>query len=193
MSILSKHSNAEEVTMKGKTLVTLTLLSALLLLAVATQAQESGSGNLTYQPKSEASALMLSLSGTVIPVGAALAEVVEPGWVLTGIFLGPSLGYFYGGEAGRGLKGIAIRGGVATASVLIGAELGLDIWGGDTGGWGVVLAGTVFVVGDAIYDVARVRSTVRKHNEKLQAGSLGIVPTYSADSDAPGLALQMTF
>lgn len=179
--------------MKGKTLVTLTLLSALLLLAVATQAQESGSGNLTYQPKSEASALMLSLSGTVIPVGAALAEVVEPGWVLTGIFLGPSLGYFYGGEAGRGLKGIAIRGGVATASVLIGAELGLDIWGGDTGGWGVVLAGTVFVVGDAIYDVARVRSTVRKHNEKLQAGSLGIVPTYSADSDAPGLALQMTF
>jgi hypothetical protein len=192
MSVLSKHSNTEEVTMKGKTLVALTLLSAFLLLTVTAQAQDRGSDGLTYQPKSETTALMLSLSGTVIPVGLAVAEVFEPRWVITGIFVGPSLGYFYGGEPGRGLKGIAIRGGVATASVLVGAELGLDIWG-DGGGWWVVLAGTAFVVGDAIYDVARVRSTVRKHNEKLQARSLGIVPTYPPDSDAPGLALQLTF
>jgi hypothetical protein len=182
-----------EVAMKGKTLVTVTLLSALSLLSAAAQAQESASDSLAFQPKSEATSVALSVLGTVAPVGAALAKTVEPEWVLTGIFLGPSLGYFYGGEAGRGLKGIAIRGGVATASVLVGGELGLDVLGPDDEGWLVVLGGAVFVTGHAIYDIAKVKSTVRKHNEEMQTRSLSIVPTYSRDWDAAGLALQLTF
>ena len=141
---------------------------------------------------------MLSLSGTVIPVGAALAEAVQPQWVITGIFLGPSLGYFYGGEAGRGLKGIAVRGSVAAASLLVGAELGLEfnIFGtgdADDEGWPIVILGAAFVTGHAIYDIAKVKGAVRKHNHQLQERSLSVVPTYFPDSDAAGLALQLTF
>jgi hypothetical protein len=198
MSILSKHSDTEEVTMKVKTLVTLTLLTAFLPLAVATQAKDRGYSNLTFQPKSEGAALCWSLLGTVVPVVGTSVAGGEFVLATAGIFVGPSLGYFYGGETARGLKGIAIRGCVATASLLIGAELGLefDIFGtgdADDDGWAIVGLGAGFVMGHAIYDIAKVKSTVRKHNEKLRARSLGIVPTYSPNSDAAGLALQMTF
>lgn len=201
--------------MKGRRSVTLTLLGAfLLLLTAASQAQHGGYSNLTFQPKSEATALRYSLFGTVLPIATGIAmfhseKLFAPGLFLgaAGIMVGPSLGYFYGGCTGRGLTGTGIRFGVAGLAAALAAAMVAESrkrhsTGGD-GGWGyfevrdevapMLVIGSSIIVIDTIYDIAKVKSTVRKHNEKMQARSLSIVPTYSPDSDAAGLALQITF
>ena len=188
--------------MRSRRSVTLTLLGAFLLLTAATQAQDRGYSNLTFQPKSEGAASAWSLLGTAIPVATGIAmahnhELVTPGVLLvaSGIIVGPSLGYFYGGCGNRGGTGIAIRLGLGTLTfggMVIGASSSSG-WDGLGIAVGVFLAGSGVITIHALYDIAKVESTVRKHNQKMQARSLGIVPTYSPDSDAAGLALQMTF
>jgi hypothetical protein len=188
--------------MKSRRSVTLTLLGAfLLLLTAASQAQNGGYSNLTFQPKSAGAALRCSLFGTVVPVATGIAtiamadkvQLITRGMLLvgSGIVVGPSVGYFYGGCGGRGGTGIAIRlglGALTSGVMAVGASPSNE-------GFllGALLVGSGLATIHAIYDVAKVKSTVRKHNERLQARSLGVVPTYLPDSDAPGLALQLTF
>lgn len=189
--------------MKGNTLVTLTLLTAFLLLAVATQAQNGSSSNLTLQPRSEATALRYSLFGTVTPVATGFAVRGGSGiqLIATGVLIGPSLGYFYGGCTVRGIKGIGIRVGLVALTAVAADAAARSSSGGSSGSFlegvgavlGVALVGSCVITIHAVYDIAKVKSKVRKHNEKLRARSLGIVPTYSPNSDAPGLALQLTF
>jgi hypothetical protein len=191
--------------MRSRRSVALTLLGAfLLLLTAASQAQDGPYIPPTFQPKSEDKALRYSLFGTVAPVTAGIAlacddQLTMPGLLLvaSGIMVGPSLGYYYGSCGGRGGKGIAVRLGLSALTYGLGAFF---YYTTDYSGSGVedvtpgvLVAGSAAVTIHAICDIAKVKSTVRKHNEKIQARSLGIVPTYSPDSDAPGLALQLTF
>jgi len=203
MSILSKHSNAEKITMRSKKAIALTLLSAFLLLAVATQAQNGSYSNLTLQPRSEATALRYSLFGTVTPVATGFAVRGGSGiqLIATGVLIGPSLGYFYGGCTVRGITGIGIRVGLVALTAVAADAAARSSSGGSSGSFlegvgavlGVALVGSCVITIHAIYDIAKVKSTVRKHNRQFQERSLSLVPTYFPDLDAAGLALQLTF
>lgn len=175
----------------------------LLSLSTAGQSQETGYDSLNFQIKSENTALLYSGLGTLTPVGLGLA--VSDGSVFkvaaTGIIVGPSLGYFYGGEPGRGLRGITIRLGVAAGSFLVGNAMGLEInlfggSGADDDGWPVVFVGALFVLSHGIYDIARVRGVVRENNLEIirrNQASVIVMPKYFADSGAGGLELRVAF
>lgn len=68
-----------------------------------------------FKPKSGKRALMLSVGATLIPVGlgtiAAIGnrESLAAGLISSGLLIGPSVGHFYVGRAGRGLTTIGIR------------------------------------------------------------------------------------
>ena len=121
--------------------------------------------------------------------------------IISGVMIGPSVGYFYGNATSRGVEGIAIRGGVAAASLIVGNEMGLeiDIFGtgeADDDGWLVVITGVAFVIGHAISDIASVKDHVRERNDELtyeNRSSVTLTPKYFTGSGAAGLQLQVTF
>lgn len=193
-----------------KVIKTITIILLALMLVVFfsnVYAQDKTTFNLGFKPKSETNALLWSLSGTIVPIytGTKLTENGGPVRLLliaSGVFVGPSLGYFYGDIPKRGLRGFAIRGGVMLGSLVVGSSMGLDIcwcpFGNcnsdcDDDGWAVVGLGTLFVMGHALYDIIAVPFAVREHNISLQSTSLKLIPKYFADSGAGGLELQVTF
>jgi hypothetical protein len=116
--------------------------------------------------------------------------------ILAGTTIGPSLGYFYGGHPGHGLAGIGIR--LAGEGIMAGAFA--ISWNGGNGAdegavWVVAMfcSGAGILAGDAIYDLAHVKTSVRNHNLAKHKASLSLGPTYFAYSKAPGLALNVTF
>jgi len=168
--------------------------------ASAPSLQESAPGL-----KSESTALTLSLVSTLVPPGAGIAlmasedaggygndATAEIGAIVAGsaLYFGPAIGYWYGGASGRGWKGVGLRFGVGAATTLgalaiCGGER-CGIWGDDdgaaTGAALLVLAGGGFILGSAIYDIAKVKSHVREANdEKLRRSGveLSLAPTLS--------------
>ncbi|MCI0330502.1 MAG: hypothetical protein L0196_06060 [candidate division Zixibacteria bacterium] len=156
-------------------------------------------------PKSEGTAVALSLGGTIVPITLGLVVATQgpndagivPGVVLmgSGVVFGPSLGYFYGGRPGRGLSGIGIRLGLSAAT--LGATY---IAGTSTDGWdGLDRAAVAFFIGSgvvaaaAVADVLLVPKAVRKHNRSLQEKALTIAPAYFAQHGAPGVKVQVQF
>ncbi|MCJ7508357.1 MAG: hypothetical protein MUO85_06450, partial [candidate division Zixibacteria bacterium] len=122
--------------------------------------------------------------------------------ILSGIFIGPSIGYFYAGESDRGLDGIGIRMVIALGTTaLLGTILakGTDT-SGELGGLRIIGAwalaaviGSGLTVGHSIYDIAKVKSTVRKHNDSLKQTTLILTPRYFVDSKTYGVGLQIKF
>jgi len=173
--------------------------------------------------KSEHTALWLSLGSTLLPlaaggvmIAASDAEGSEGSLstagallVSSGIYFGPAVGYWYGGASGRGWKGVGIRFGTG---ILAGLGV-LAICGGndgencdffESGNEGsvaaasvVMLAGMGVIAFSAIYDLARVKSHVRKANEdKLRdsGASLSVLPVVSpANGGTAGLVAQVKF
>jgi hypothetical protein len=195
--------------MKSKKALTMISLSVLLLLLASTaSAQDVWNEDLAFQMKSEAAAQRYSFLGTTLPIAAGVVSAYngrmgtpEITLITAGIIAGASLGYFYGGDASRGVQGIAIRGGLAAASLIIGNKMGLeiDIFGtgeADDEGWPIVIIGTVLVIGHAISDVAGVRDHIWERNDELirrSQASVTLNPRYFVDSGAGGLELQVTF
>ena len=166
--------------------------------------------------KSEDTALWLSLGSTLLPVAAGAVMIAASdsegslstaGAILvsSGVYFGPAVGYWYGGASGRGWMGTGIRVGTGlVAGLAIVAICGDDncgIWdddGGATAGASLVaLAATGVILGSAIYDLAKVKSHVRKANEaKLRdsGASLSVLPVVSpANGGTAGLVAQVRF
>ena len=135
--------------------------------------------------KSEGTASLLSLAGTLLPIGLGVAMDTQGATgqllIATGLFFGPAAGYWYGGASGRGWKGVGIRFGIAFAAVLTvtaicsgdncgrTGSIGLDLSGAEVVGAIVLLGASVAIVGSAISDIAKVDGHVRNYNQGLRA------------------------
>jgi hypothetical protein len=138
--------------------------------------------------RSPRTAFLLSLANTAVPIllGSGLADTDGslPGTlVLYGIFVGPSVGHFYG-RTGRGISGILQRGG-GTVITAIGAGIALDNFfaGGndraETAAVALIYGGTLLVLGSAAYDVATAGRATRRANERRleRRASVSLSPT----------------
>jgi hypothetical protein len=166
--------------------------------------------------KSEDTALWLSLGSTLLPVAAGTVMIVAAddestlgmaGAIIasSGLYFGPAVGYWYGGASGRGWKGVGIRlgtgivAGLAITMICTGGNC--DIFDDDSGAMAgaslVALAATGVILGSAIYDLAKVKSHVRRANEaKLResGASLSVLPIVSpANGGTAGLVAQVRF
>ena len=158
--------------------------------------------------KSERAAFRLSLLGTLIPValGTAILATNDGGdysdsngslegfLIYAGLYVGPSLGYFYAGKSGRGLASFGLRNGIAMVS-LVGAiaicpPMDYCDDGQVTAASAIIIAGGVGVLGSVIYDLANVRRTVRERNEQELASRVAVTPTYSR-ADGPGVRVSL--
>ena len=161
--------------------------------------------------KSENTALALSLGGTLIPMGVGTALVLAAtdansiksegsylaGNILfaSGLYFGPSLGYFYGGRSDRAWKGIGVRFVIALATsvgtvLLLQTFEGLDV---ASVTFAASMVGGMFLLASAIYDISGVKSAIRKRNQFLRDNALTITPTYLVEHDAPGFKVLVSF
>lgn len=158
--------------------------------------------------KSEGAAFRLSLLGTLIPLalGTAMIATNDSGdysdsggsaegfLIYAGLYIGPSLGYFYAGKSGRGLASFGLRNGIALLS-LVGAfaicpPMDYCDDGQVAAGSAIIIAGGVAILGSAIYDLANVKRTVRESNERKLASRVAVTPTYSR-ADGPGVRVSL--
>jgi hypothetical protein len=176
-----------------------------------------------FKLKSENAALRWSLLSTVVPitVGATIwildkhqvkyythgtytdieehqpSRLIPVTLIFSGIIFGPSMGYFYAGESWRGIKGMIVRlvlGGGTGLCFLVAVGIGEENYANSTSPYGeIAFVGGVALLADAIYDIAKVKSTVQKHNSRLQKTSLILAPKYFADSKACGIRVQIRF
>jgi len=195
----------------------LLIFAASLWMPRVARAQGTLAGDL-LPPKSEGHALKLSLLGTGAPIvaGAALAifgvshqtyayasTTLETShrWGLgvglaaagAGVILGPTLGYLYVGRVG----GLPIRLLLPAAGVAVAAIPASSCTGGEDCGLETVAIG--FGVGcglalvDAAYDLVRLKSVVRRKNERTQHAGMHLVPSYLRSTEQPALAVQLSF
>jgi len=157
--------------------------------------------------KSEAAAFSLSLLGTLVPLALGTAIIATSDdlyysdangsagslLIYTGLYLGPSLGYFYAGRSGRGWASLGLRNGIAMLSVLGVIAICSGSCEDDsqaTAAGVVLLAGGAGVLASAIYDLAKIKGTVRAANEQELASRVAVIPTYSR-SDGPGVRVSL--
>lgn len=133
--------------MKAKQTITAIFLGLMLVVFLSnSSAQDKTFFNSNFEPKSETKALIWSVSGTLLPIATGLGILfADKGkikryhgqytdWsyrespdrtlpivlMISGVMVGPSFGYFYGGEAQRGMTGALLRLVVGTGSFVIG-------------------------------------------------------------------------
>ena len=163
------------------------------------------SGETKVKFKSEVKAFRWSFFGTLVPISVGLIihiPALSFTLVGSGMIIGPSLGYFYGGLGDRGMKGIVIRLGIETATV--GAALIVfssvekeGPWDEELGkvvlGVGVVGAGQVLVLAQGIHDIAKVKGQVREHNRSFKDTALILSPKFFPNSKIFGIQAQILF
>jgi hypothetical protein len=175
------------------------LISITLVLPL--RAQESPESRDGTRPavklKSEKTALLLSLFGTLgsyglIAIAASADEASALGYLgLTGSFVGPSLGYFYGGLAGRGLSGAMAR--LAGMGGVVGGFAMLWEDENERLGIALMIVGGSTVIVSTVSDIIGVRRAVRKRNNRVQGLSLNVAPVIVPKSKTVGLTLQLGF
>ncbi len=162
---------------------------------------------------SESRALLWSAGATVLPIMTGVViwkyqTLEDPNRTLpivlvsTGVILGPSFGYLYGGCSNRGLNGVAIRILVVGAGVGIGFAVGMSMHS-DSDKWmdfsgleeGIIIGsiGCGIAAIHALYDLAKVHGTVKEQNERRTRAALSLAPRLYGPSNAPGLQLALTF
>jgi asparagine N-glycosylation enzyme membrane subunit Stt3 len=192
--------------------VTLTLVSMVATLATSSVGQPSGKSISIpdYKSVSGIKAAQYSVMGALIPVTAGLAclkmdgpKTIPAVFILSGVFLGPSAGYFYGGCPERGATGILLRVGTATLTGLAAREAArahqsdefMDFSGLEAAlTVGAIGSGIILI--ESIVDIALVKGVVEKKNiERARQAETNVtlLPAYFADSDAGGLELNITF
>ena len=120
--------------------------------------------------------------------------------IASGILFGPSCGYFYGRCSDRGANGIMLR--VITVAVTAAAAYAVAR-SDESYEWmdfsnlydaGIVAGiGAGIIIIEAAYDLAMVKSTVRKHNEKISHISITLAPKTFTHDNVPGLEFRVVF
>lgn len=123
--------------------------------------------------------------------------------IISGIMVGPSVGYIYGDCAERGVRGLMMRTGIAALTMAAGgfaAGRGSDApmsYDGMAAGLAVAAVGFGMITIHSLYDIGKVRSTVENRNRKLteqrDQTSVTFAPAYFADSGAAGMQLRVKF
>lgn len=152
---------------------------------------EAAARGASPREKSELTAVLSSSLGTVAPACAALIvsasgndDAVPGVFILTSYVIGPSIGHFYAGRAGRAFMGIAIRG--VTLVGLMVAALGAEDNGNNLGALGI---GCLVVGGGSVlFDIVDAPHSARVHNMKVRR-PLAIIPT--AVGGAPGVRVDV--
>jgi len=158
--------------------------------------------------KSEGAAFTLSLIGTLVPLvlGTAIMTTSDDFYysdaagsagaflIYTGLYFGPSMGYFYAGKSGRGWASFGLRNGIAMVS-LVGAfaicsPSGCYDDNQATAARLILLAAGVGILASATYDLVKIKGTVRERNEKQLASRVALIPTYSR-ADGPGVRVSL--
>lgn len=195
-------------------------LMAALLSGTTGLAQTNTHNFSDYKPKSPVKAAQYSVMGVLLPIatGVALWKIDSPDsphdyesldrtipvmLIVSGVVLGPSAGYFYGGCRERGATGILIRVGTG-ALTAVAAKAAADAhesdgfmdFSGLEAALTVGAIGSGIIVIEAIIDMALVKGAVEKKNIRIgqQKGpEVTLLPTYFADLGAGGLELNITF
>lgn len=179
------------------------------LVIVVFQAAYSQS-DYVHSPKSQKTALRLSLGGTLIPVvaggviffgfakrfenwddGKSILAVSIAG---SGIIFGPAFGHIYAHQGRRYLlKGFLLRG--LPVGLLAAAAAWANAWGsggsrGNPAGIFLYSAGILF---STAYDIIAVRKSVEKYNKEHGIAGIRLQPTYFAREKAVGVRLSLTF
>jgi len=177
----------------------------------------------TFRPKSESKALLFSVLGTIAPISAGVAvwardepvygypssgfyppqrnpdRTLPLGLIISGIVVGPSLGYLYGAPKLSNFEGLLIRSVLMAENILVWNSISTDN-AGDF--WGTIvyiqffatIISTGAVLVWAVNDIAKVKAAVREYNRNLLfKNSWNITPKYFAKSQAGGLELQFRF
>lgn len=143
--------------------------------------------------KSGTTALLWSLVGTMVPVGAGVlaaslaaegSNSPTPGLLLLGgLLVGPALGHFYAGRPGRAFAGIGIR--TVTLAGLLGGFAAS--WNNNAGGDQLLVAGLMLTATAVVWDIARAPHSAEVHNRTIQPGRVTVVvgPLHNA----PGVRL----
>jgi len=205
-----------------RSLAVLSLLAALICPETA-QSQEAMLASVAVDGtkdvpafKSEGTATLLSLAGTVVPMtlGMVLAYAGGGGagsglglaLFSYGFYLGPATGYWYTGASGAAWKGVGVRVGIsvitvaATAALCSGGGCGIfDEQNGAATAAGIVgLAALGATAYSLIRDIAGVDGHVRRHNAEVEArqeaSRLTIAPVVSpADGGTVGVLGRIRF
>jgi len=152
------------------------------------------------QRKSETAAWLLSLGGTLVPIGAGLlmgtheqgktANAISTSLVITGAVAGPLVGYIYAGEVARGMRSFRSRCLVASGFGL----LALAVHSDDSYIDGAILplfVGSILVAISDIKSIARVDGAVRAHNLAAPRPSCSVSPEYFTVHRAIGFRLRV--
>jgi len=160
-----------------------TLFLGLLLVIVPAVAAPSPGGEGGKLP-SENTAFLISAGGAAL------------GLFISGlVFVGPSLGFFYGRCWGRGLAHVGLR--FAAAIVVAGFALSAEL--NDSGEETKValgVAGVCVYLGSVIWDLATVKKAVRKHNAAVRARKgldVAVAPFILAKAKGAGIRMQLSF
>jgi hypothetical protein len=115
------------------------------------------------------------------------------------LFIGPSIGYFYGECPGQGFKGLGIRlgAGILTVAGLV-VNIGKNgsfenLEGNKTLGNAMMLAGGFTFIFSSIHDLVGIKKAIRNHNQARQNTIIRLIPSYIPNKKAGGLTLVFTF
>jgi len=142
------------------------------------------------KPKSEVTAVLLSLGATVIPTRVGLRMRSEFSLYLIGfgVFIGPSTGHFYANQWMRGMATVCQR----LFIILGGAALSEDLEFGER--VGIALLAGVFIIVSVLYDIGTAPASVRKYNESIgKTGEVYFVPKIDIKEESYGLSLVYCF
>lgn len=155
-------------------------------------------GELLRSPRKAA---LLSAGNTLIPITLAVPMIGNgvggewAGYLLAyGVFVGPSIGHFYG-RTGQGPLGIVLRG-AGFVAFTAGFVRALDVaFGGnrfDESRTEALLLGGLAVVGlSALFDLATAAPATRRANRRrLARAQVSAVRTFGETSPGVGLALR---
>lgn len=173
------------------------------LITVAAPAAAVGQGSpQPFKPKSEPTAVALSLLGTVVPIALGAVSSDQEGSMSSlllfyGVYFGPGTGYFYAGRSGRVLAGAGMRLGIGlVALVAVVASCGDDwLFGCDDSGAAnaAAILGLGGMAASALYDIVSAGRAVREWNARHEAPRVTLTPRIDPATRSRGLAVRVTF
>lgn len=172
------------------------------LTALPCSAQERLSGSDSFNRKSPMVALAWSVAGTLLPTAVGLATVTtgenkptELSLLVTGIYVGPSLGHFYANRPGRAARGVLLRTAILGLSLLALTQTGVCLEscapGEQNDEVAVVLVGTALTAASAVFDIVTAPGSARQYN-KARA-MVSVAPWFSLSQQAGAVGVIVAF